>query len=59
MIDVVVADAWEKVRELMRIELGERTFELWFARCRNVLTSAKLFDVLDETLMTIVMCLRD
>jgi len=32
---------------------------LWFARSRNVLTWAKLFDVLDETLMTIVMCLLD
>ncbi|HYC79003.1 MAG TPA: DnaA N-terminal domain-containing protein, partial [Planctomycetota bacterium] len=34
MIDVVVSETWEKVQELLRAELGERTFELWFARCR-------------------------
>ncbi len=36
MIDVVVADAWEKVRESLRTDLGERTFELWFGRSRVV-----------------------
>lgn len=36
MIDVVVADAWERVREGLRADLGERTFELWFGRCTAV-----------------------
>jgi chromosomal replication initiator protein len=36
MTDVVVVDAWEKVRDALRADLGERTFELWFARSRIV-----------------------
>jgi chromosomal replication initiator protein len=33
-IDVVVADAWERVRDSLRADLGERAFDLWFGRSR-------------------------